>query len=319
MEIRTALTYDDVLLVPKKSDIKSREDVDISSKLSKNINLKIPLVSANMDTVTEAQMAIAMALAGGIGIIHRFCDITTQVKQVSLVKRKQNIIIDQPFTVSPNDTMFLVKEKMRDLNCKSFLVSDGENHLLGILTHRDTTFNQDEQLLVKDLMTPKHKLITAPYNVRTEIAKELMSKNKIEKLPLVDENFKIKGLITATDIVNSYGEMKSNVDKKGRLLVGAAVGVRDGFMDRVDALVKAETDILVVDIAHGHSINAFTSCSTRCIRSALAFGDPPNVACAWSSWCDSQHRTINFANDSRSNHSPSRPRTARVVECEQRS
>jgi len=124
------------------------------------------------------------------------------------------------------------------------------------------SFNSLINAIVKDLMTPKHKLITAPYNVRTEIAKELMSKNKIEKLPLVDENFKIKGLITATDIVNSYGEMKSNIDKKGRLLVGAAVGVRDGFMDRVDALVKAETDILVVDIAHGHSINALDAIKT---------------------------------------------------------
>lgn len=259
MEIKTALTYDDVLLVPKKSDIKSRQDVTVSTKLTRNISLNIPLVSANMDTVTESKMAIAMSLAGGIGIIHRFCDIETQAKQVSLVKRKQNIVIDEPFTVGPDDSIAMVKAKTQEFNCKSFLVTNDQNDLLGILTHRDTVFNKDDNALVKNLMTKKEKLITAPYEIQMEIAKELMSKNKIEKLPLVDENFKIKGLITATDIVQNYGNGNASKDKKGRLLVGAAIGVRDGFMDRVDSLIKAEVDVLVVDIAHGHSDNAINT------------------------------------------------------------
>ncbi len=256
MEIRTALTYDDVLLVPKKSSIKSRQDVDTSTKLSRHIDLKIPLVSANMDTVTESKMAIAMALAGGIGIIHRFCDVDFQAKEVTKVKRKQNIIIDNPFTVSPTNTLREVKEKVKECNCHGFLVTDNNQTLLGILTHRDIMFGREDNQLVQELMTPKDKLVTAPYNITIEVATKILQTNRIEKLPLVDEYFKVKGLITATDIVNNYDNANASKDKKGRLLVGAAVGVRGNFMERVDALVKAEADVLVVDIAHGHSDNA---------------------------------------------------------------
>ena len=138
MQIKTALTYDDVLLVPQKSDIKSRQDVDISSRLTKNIILKTPIVSSNMDTVTESKMAITMALAGGIGFIHRFCSIEYQIKEVERVKRKQNIIIDNPFIVSPKNTLLEVKEKIKEYNCKSFLVTDDSQKLLGILTKRDS-------------------------------------------------------------------------------------------------------------------------------------------------------------------------------------
>ena len=255
MTIKTALTYDDVLLVPQKSSIQSRRDVDMASKLSRNINLKMPLVSANMDTVTESQMAIAMSLAGGIGIVHRFCDIDDQAKEVAKVKRKQNIIIDNPFIVSPQSTLAEVKEKIAEFHCKSFLVTDNSQVLLGILTHRDTIFAKDDKILVHQLMTPKSKLITAPYNISPEKARELMNSNKVEKLPLVDEEFKIKGLITATDIVKNYNNVNASKDSKGRLLVGAAVGVRDDFMARTEALIRAEADVLVLDIAHGHSDN----------------------------------------------------------------
>ncbi|MCD4760900.1 IMP dehydrogenase, partial [bacterium] len=196
--------------------------------------------------------------AGGIGIIHRFCDVDFQAKEVARVKRKQNIIIDNPFVVSPKDTLGQVREKMKECNCKSFLVSDNSQYLLGILTHRDTTFTKSDYILVEELMTPKSKLITAKYNINTEEAKWLMHKNKIEKLPLVDDDFKIKGLITATDIVRNYNNEEASKDVKGRLLVGAAVGVRSGFMSRVDALVRAGADVLVVDIAHGHSDNALS-------------------------------------------------------------
>jgi IMP dehydrogenase len=255
MTIKTALTYDDVLLVPKKSSIQSRREVDTTSKLSRNINLKMPLVSANMDTVTESQMSIAMSLAGGIGIIHRFCDIDSQAKEVAKVKRKQNIIIDNPFIVNPQNTLAEVKEKIREFNCKSFLVTDNSQVLLGILTHRDTIFAKDDQIMVRELMTPKSQLITAPYNIGPEKARELMNNNKVEKLPLVDEEFRIKGLITATDIVKNYNNVNASKDSKGRLLVGAAIGVRDDFMARAEALIRAEADVLVLDIAHGHSDN----------------------------------------------------------------
>ncbi|MBU1202931.1 IMP dehydrogenase [Patescibacteria group bacterium] len=259
MEIKTALTYDDVLLVPQKSDIKSRQDVDVSSRLSRNISLKIPIVSANMDTVTESRMAIAMAIYGGIGIIHRFCDITTQAKKISQVKRKQNIIIDNPFFVSPKNTLKEVKEKILEFNCKSFLVTDNDQKLLGILTNRDISFIEDADVLVEKLMTPKEKLITAHFGISIDEAKRIMNENKIEKLPLIDSDFKIKGLITATDIAKNYNEKNASKDSRGRLLVGAAVGVRSDFMDRVDALVQADVDVLILDIAHGHSDNALNT------------------------------------------------------------
>jgi len=255
MQIKTALTYDDVLLVPQKSDIISRQDVNPAGRLTKNILLKTPIVSANMDTVTESKMAIAMALAGGIGFIHRFCSVEYQVKEVERVKRKQNIIIDKPFVVSPKETLLDVKEKIKEYNCKSFLVTDDSQQLMGILTRRDTVFAPHDEMLVEELMTPKNKLITAPHDVTPERAREIMNANKVEKLPLVDDDFKIRGLITATDIAKNYNNEAATKDSKGRLIVGAAVGIRGDYMERVDALVKAETDVIVVDIAHGHSEN----------------------------------------------------------------
>jgi len=253
MTIKTALTYDDVLLVPKKSSISSRSDVDTSTFFSRNIKLKIPLVSANMDTVTESQMAIAMALAGGIGVIHRFCDIATQAREVSRVKRKQNIIIEKPFTVSSSFTISQVRQAIAENNCHSFLVTDNGLDLLGILTHRDMLFAKADDALVADLMTPKNKLITASPNISYEQAREILQANKIEKLPLVDQNFKIRGLITATDLLRNFNNAKAAKDNKGRLVVAAAIGVRDDFMLRASALLEAGVDALVLDIAHGHS------------------------------------------------------------------
>ena len=253
INIQKALTYDDVLLVPQKSEVKSRQEVDTSSKLSRNISLRIPLVSANMDTVTESQMAMAMALAGGLGVIHRFCSPEQQAREVARVKRKQNIVIDHPFTISPGQTLADLREKIKEHNCLSFLVTDQDNNLLGIITNRDIRFIKDANTPVRVMMTPKEKLITAHYDTSPEEAQELLTKNKIEKLPLVDANFKIKGLITAADFINHFNNSQAAKDSKGRLLVGAAVGVREGFMDRVNALVKAEVDLLVLDIAHGHS------------------------------------------------------------------
>ena len=155
--IKTALTYDDVLLVPQRSSIKSRSEVNTSTKLSKNINLKIPLVSANMDTVTESTMAIALSQAGGIGIIHRFCTSKKQAQEVQKVKRKQNVIITKPFTIESYKTLKELKEKMTEVNCHSFLVSDNGEKILGIITPRDIVFSQNKNTLIKDLMTPANK------------------------------------------------------------------------------------------------------------------------------------------------------------------
>ncbi len=255
-EIKTALTYDDVLLVPQKSEIKSRQDTDVSTRLTKNIKINIPLVPANMDTVTESKMAIAMAYLGSVGIIHRFCDIDYQVKEVKKVKRKQNVIIDNPFTINTQASLKDVRAKILEHNCQSFLVSDNGQDLLGIVTSRDMDFVTDEDTKVIDMMTPKEKLITAPVGIEIEKAKEILKINKVEKLPVVDSAFRIRGLITATDIIKNYNNGHASKDAKGRLLVGAAVGSGDDFMERVKALVEAEVDFLVVDIAHGHSVNA---------------------------------------------------------------
>ena len=251
--IKTALTYDDVLLVPQKSDIKSRSHVNTSTKLTKNITIKIALVSANMDTVTESKMAIAMAMNGGIGIIHRFCGIKTQAKEVSIVKRKQNVIIEKPFTIESHKNLKELKKKIKEVNCESFLVSDNGEELIGIITHRDIVFCKNENTLVKDLMTPKNKLVTALPNIDMEEAKEVLNKYKIEKLPLIDKFNNIKGLITETDIIKGHNNIQASKDNKGRLLVGAAIGVKDDFLERAEALIKEDVDVLVLDIAHGHS------------------------------------------------------------------
>lgn len=255
MDIRTALTYDDVLIVPKKSYIKSRKDVDTTCRLSKNLKLNIPIVSSNMDTVTESRMAIAMARLGGIGIIHRFCSIEMQMKKVQKVKRHQSMIVRKPFVISSDSTLKELRAKIKECGYSGFLVSDNDdNKLLGIITKRDYILETNNEKLVKDLMTQKDKLITATNEISIEDAKELFAKHKIEKLPIVDENFNIKGLITKKDLVENFDDNLAAKDKNGRLLVGAAVGVNGDFMERVDALVEAEVDIIDLDIAHGHSI-----------------------------------------------------------------
>lgn len=255
MNIREALTYDDVLLVPKMSQIRSRNDVNTSTKLSKNITLNIPIVSSNMDTVTESKMAIAMARMGGIGIIHRFCSIEAQAKEVKKVKRHQSMIVRKPLTIDPNNTLKELRAKVKEYGYSGFLVcEEGNTKLLGIITKRDYVLENSEEKLVRDLMTPSEKLITGTIEISIEDAKTLFAKHKIEKLPIVDENFNIKGLITKKDLVENFDDNLAVKDKHGRLLVGAAIGVNSDFMERVDALVDAEVDIIDLDIAHGHSI-----------------------------------------------------------------
>lgn len=255
INIPLALTYDDVLLVPKLSDLTSRQHADTSTKLSRNLTLKIPLLSANMDTVTESQMAIAMAQKGGLGIIHRFLDIETQAREVVRVKRKQHIVIDNPFTVPTTMTLAELHEKIKATGVSGFLVSDDGQKLLGIISRRDIDVVASEETIVGSMMTPKERLIVASPEITPERARETFKRYKIEKIPLVDEEYNIKGLITQKDSLNFSSNAESAKDQKGRLLVGAAIGAGDDFLIRAQTLIDAEVDVLVIDIAHGHSLN----------------------------------------------------------------
>jgi len=251
MECKEGLTFDDVLLKPQRSGVLSRKDVDVSTRISRGIRLNIPLVSANMDTVTEAQMAIVMARAGGLGVIHRFLPIEAQVEKILRVKRAENYTIDNPFVIGPEVSLKEVKREMAKHDIQSFVVTDKNRKLLGILTKRDFLFEKDESKQVSDLMTPRERLIVAAPHSSLEDAEKIFQQHKIEKLPLVTDGDRLVGLITARDVLNRLNPLALR-DKKGRLLVGAAVGVKGDYLERAEALVEAGTNILVVDIAHGH-------------------------------------------------------------------
>jgi IMP dehydrogenase len=254
LEFREGLTFDDVLLVPKFSDITSRSQTNLETKLSRNISLNIPLVSANMDTVTESGMAVAMAREGGLGIIHRFLTIEEEANEVLKVKRSGSVMIENPYFISPKQTIKDAIRYMKEKGVSGLLVIDSESKLAGILTRRDVMFESESTQLVKDVMTKD--VVTAKPGLSLDEAKEILRKNRIEKLPLVDESNHIKGLITTKDITNIENYPVASKDKKGRPLVGAAVGVKGDFMDRAESLLEAGADVIVVDIAHGHSENA---------------------------------------------------------------
>ena len=249
--IPTGYTYDDVMLVPKRSRVVSRVHIDTSTRLTKSLKLNIPIISANMDTVTEAKMCIALARLGGIGIIHRFLPIQDQVEEVLKVKRSESVLIDRPFTLSPEQTLREARTLKEKFNTGGFAVIDHDNKLVGILTTRDTLFEDDEQKKVKDLMTKS--LITAPVGTSLERAREILQQHKIEKLPIVDETGILRGMVTAQDIIKKKEYPFAAKDPRGRLVVGAAIGVKDDYLERAQALVEAEADVLVIDIAHGHS------------------------------------------------------------------
>lgn len=252
-EIRDSLSYDDILLVPKFSDIRTRKQVDTSSQLTKNLKINIPIISANMDTVTESAMAIAMARHGGIGIIHRFLPINEQIGEVLAVKRSEAIIIENPYTLSPEHTVKDAKILMGGKKITGIPIIDNAGRFAGILTRRDLMFEDNNLRVIADVMTPKEESITAPANTSAEAAKEIFRENRIEKLPLVDKSGILKGLITAKDILKKEMYPLASKDKKGRLLAGGAIGVRGDYLDRAEALVNAECDVLCIDIAHGHS------------------------------------------------------------------
>jgi len=258
LDIREGLTFDDVLLVPKYSKVTSRSDTDLSTKLSKNISLNIPLISANMDTVTESSMAVTVAREGGIGIIHRFLTIQQQVNEVLKVKRSGSIIIENPYTINSELTIKDAFSIMNEKQVSGLLVTDSNSKIIGILTERDVLFESpDSSKLVKELMTKD--VVTAKLGVDLEQVKEILKHNRIEKLPIVDDNNHVKGLITSQDISNLEKYPNASKDKKGRPLVGSAVGVKGDFMERSEALINAGADVLVVDIAHGHSENAINT------------------------------------------------------------
>jgi len=258
LDIREGVTFDDVLLVPKYSKVTSRSDTDLSTKLSKNISLNMPLISANMDTVTESSMAVTVAREGGIGIIHRFLTIQQQVNEVLKVKRSGSIIIENPYTINSELTIKDAFSIMNEKQVSGLLVTDSNSKIIGILTERDVLFESpDSSKLVKELMTKD--VVTAKLGVDLEQVKEILKHNRIEKLPIVDDNNHVKGLITSQDISNLEKYPNASKDKKGRPLVGSAVGVKGDFMERSEALINAGADVLVVDIAHGHSENAINT------------------------------------------------------------
>jgi len=246
-----SLSYDDVLLVPRFSNVRSRKEPVLATRLTKNLSLNIPIVSANMDTVTESKMAIALARLGGIGIVHRFLSIEREVEEVSRVKRAEAYVIDYPYTVSPDTFLKDAKQRMYALGA-ALLVIDENKKLIGILTNRDVEFVDSITLRVSDVMTKE--LVTASPKISLDGAKDIFTKQKIEKLPLVDAKGLLKGLITKKDILARIRYPEAAKDKKGRLLVGAAIGVVGDYLERTKALVEANVDVIVIDIAHGHSI-----------------------------------------------------------------
>jgi IMP dehydrogenase len=266
--IRQGLTYEDVLLTPRYSDIRSRKDVDTSAQLTARLRLSIPVVSANMDTVTESPMAIAVARHGGIGIIHRFNTIEQQVAQVRQVKRSESFVIENPYTIGPEQTVGAARDILDRHSVTGLPVIDADGHLLGLLSGRDILFVQDDTTQVANVMTPRDRLITARTGTTIAQAEQILQTHKVEKLPLIDEDDRLSGLITLRDILQRTLYPQSSKDEKGRLLVGAAVGVVGDFLDRSIELHRAGCDVLVLDIAHGHSENAV--CAMRQIKSRLS-------------------------------------------------
>ncbi|MCK9210689.1 MAG: IMP dehydrogenase [Ignavibacteriaceae bacterium] len=249
--IYEGLTFDDVLLQPRKSSVLPR-DVDIKTKLTKEISISIPFLSAAMDTVTESNMAIALAREGGLGIIHKNMSIEAQAEEVDQVKRSESGMIRNPVTVNPDQPIFDALQLMKKYRISGIPVIDNTNTFVGILTNRDLRFSPNPRLKIKELMT-KENLITAPVGTDFTNAEKLLQQYKIEKLPVVDKNGKLKGLITYKDILKKKQHPFASKDKLGRLQVGGAVGVTSDTFERVEALIASSVDVIVIDTAHGQS------------------------------------------------------------------
>lgn len=256
--IGEGITFDDVLLVPAYSEVIPNQ-VDLTTNLTKTIKLNIPLMSAGMDTVTEHRMAIAMARQGGIGIIHKNMSIDEQAEEVDKVKRSENGVITDPFYLSPEHTLKDADELMSKFRISGVPITEGKK-LVGIITNRDLKFEEDFSKKIKECMTSEN-LVTAKEGITLMEAKKILAKARVEKLPIVDDDFNLKGLITIKDIEKQIKYPLSAKDGQGRLLCGAAVGITANVLDRVDALVNAKVDVVVLDSAHGHSENVL-----RCVR-----------------------------------------------------
>lgn len=265
------ITFDDVLLIPAYSEVIPNQ-VDVSTWLTKKIKLNIPLMSAGMDTVTEHRMAIAMARQGGIGIIHKNMSIEAQAEEVDKVKRSENGVITDPFHLSPDNTLAEADALMAKFRISGVPITEN-GKLVGIITNRDLLFEEDFTKKIKESMTSEG-LITAPVGITMEEAKKILAKARKEKLPIVDENFNLKGLVTIKDIEKQIKYPLSAKDEQGRLLCGAAIGITANVLDRVKALVDAHVDVVVLDSAHGHSANVL-----RCVRMVKeAYPDLPVIA-----------------------------------------
>lgn len=247
----TALTYDDVLLVPQYSDVDSRRVLSTQTRLTNQINLQIPIVSANMDVVTEYEMAITMAREGGIGIIHRFLSIDEQARQIQRVKKAESFIVDNPITMTTAHTVGDLKKLMEETGTGGILILNGGDKLEGIVTTRDLLFEVNDSKPVSEVM--QRKVVTAAPTISLKDAERLLHEHRVEKLPLVDADGRVQGLVTLKDIMKITKFPKATKDVRGRLMVGAAVGVRDKEMRRVEAALQAGADCIVVDIAHGDS------------------------------------------------------------------
>ena len=271
--VKEGLTFDDVLLIPQKSEIIPSQ-IDIKTKLTKDIELNIPLMSASMDTVTESKMAISMARQGGIGIIHKNMSIEEQASEVDRVKRSESGVIVDPFSLSKGHTIQDADNIMARYKISGVPIVDENNILIGIITNRDIKFETDMTRRIEEAMTTKEHLVTAREGITLEEAKDILGKHRIEKLPIVDEEGHLKGLITIKDIEKKIQYPNSAKDKKGRLLCGAGVGITNDLLERVDALYKAKVDIIVLDSAHGHSQNVINALK----KVKAAYPDLPVIA-----------------------------------------
>lgn len=271
--VKEGLTFDDVLLIPQKSEILPSQ-INTKTKLTKDIELNIPLMSASMDTVTESKMAISMARQGGIGIIHKNMSIEQQASEVDRVKRSESGLIVDPFSLSKGHTIQDADNIMAKYKISGVPIVDENNILVGIITNRDIKFETDMSRLIEEAMTPKERLVTAKEGVTLEEAKQILGKHRIEKLPIVDDEGHLKGLITIKDIEKKIQYPNSAKDKRGRLLCGAGVGITNDLLERVDALYKAKVDIIVLDSAHGHTLNVINALK----KVKAAYPDLPVIA-----------------------------------------
>ena len=273
-DLRVGLTFDDVLLVPKFSGVKSRKDVDTTTWFSRRIKLEIPIVSSNMDTVTESAMAIAVARLGGIGVIHRFLSIEHEVAEVLKVKRSEGVVIEDPVTLGPGESVRDAWRVIKERSVGGIVIVDRSSRVLGLLTRRDIILEDDLSRRVEEVMTRRKDLITAHKGVSLDRAKRILHDNRIEKLPLLDGKGRLAGLITSKDILKRKQFPGATKDAKGRLSVAAAVGVKTDYLARARTLFDAGADALVVDIAHGHS--SYAADAVKAIKKEI--GDVEVVA-----------------------------------------